>query len=148
MTHLFQKMYSDEVQNIKNQLTPGELTAAIVIELIKRKMDEIEMQQGNPTIPNEKTVTSNERCCWWSLADQASNHIDKEHAWKLILEAFKLHLNRQDPPIHYTRIFEQTFKPSYLGLHTIHSDIHKTVTFVNLMDYIICIDKIKYKSSE
>ena len=147
MTHLFQKMYSDEVQNIKNQFTRVELTVAIVIELIKRKMDEIEMQQENPTIPNEKMVSSNERCLWWSLTDHSRNHIDKEHAWKLTLEAFKLLLNRQDPPIHCRRIFEQTFKRSYLGLHTIHSDIPKTVTFVNLMDYITSIDKMEYKCS-
>ena len=92
-------------------------------------------------------MTSNERFRWWSLANQARNHIDKEQAWKLILEAFKLLLNCQDPPIHCRRIFEQAFKRSYLGLDRIYSDIHKTVTFVNLMDYIICIDKIKYKSS-
>ena len=74
------------------------------------------------------------------------SHIDQEQAWKLILKGFKL-LNRQDPPILCPRIFEQKFKLSYLGLHTIYSDIHKTVTFENLMDYIICIDKLKYKSS-
>ena len=49
MEHLFKQMYSDEVANIKRQFTPRELTAAITIELIRRKMEEIEKQKGNPT---------------------------------------------------------------------------------------------------
>ena len=142
MAHLFKQMYSDEVANIKRQFTPREL---ITIELIRRKMEEIEKQKGNPTYSTKKMATD-ERCRWWNLSDLAKNHIDQEQAWKLIIEAFKL-LNSQDPHILCRRIFEQTFKLSYLGLHTIYSDIHKTVTFENLMDYIICIDKLRYKSS-
>ena len=135
-------MYSAEVRNMERRFTPRELTAAITIELIRRKMEEIEKQKGNPTYLTEKMVTD-ERRRWWNFSDQAENLIDKEPAWKLILEAFKL-FNRQDPSIQYRRIFEQTFKLSLSD--TIYSDIHKTVTFENLMDYIICIDKVKYKS--
>ena len=145
MAHLLKQMYSDEVANIKRQFTPRELTAVITIELIRRKMEEIKTQKGNPSYSTKKMVTD-ERCCWWNLSDHAKYHIDQEQTWKLILEAFQL-LIRQDPRILCQRIFEQTFKLSYLGLHTIYSDIHKTITFENLMDYIICIDKLKYKSS-
>ena len=110
MAHLLKKMCSDEIANIKRQLTRRELTAAITNELIKRKMEEIKTQKGNPTYSTKKLVT-NERCRWWNLSDEVKNHIDQEQAWNLILKGFKI-LNRQDPPILCRRIFEQTFKLS------------------------------------
>ena len=108
MARLFKQMCSDEVANIKRQFTPRKLTAAITNELIKRKMEEIKTQKGNPIYSTKKMVT-NERCRWWNLSDLAKNNLDHEQAWKLILKGFRL-LNRQDPPILCRRIFEQTFK--------------------------------------
>ena len=74
MAHLFKQMCSDEVANIKRQFTPRKLTAAITNELIKRKMEEIKTQKGNPTYSTKKMVT-NERCRWWNLSD----HPKKSH---------------------------------------------------------------------
>ena len=49
-------MYSDNIFNHEEQFTPKELTAAITIELIARKIKEIERKHTN-------TVTG-ELCSW------------------------------------------------------------------------------------
>ena len=48
MAHLFKQMYLEDITDIEKQLTPGELTTAITIELIKRKIDELQRQKEIP----------------------------------------------------------------------------------------------------
>ena len=47
MAHFFKQMYSDNIFNLKEQFTPKELTAAITVELIARKIKEIERKHAN-----------------------------------------------------------------------------------------------------
>ena len=46
MAHFFKQMYSDNIFNLKEQFTPKELTAAITVELIARKIKEIERKHA------------------------------------------------------------------------------------------------------
>ena len=55
--HLFKQMYLEDITDIEKQFTPGELTRAITIELIKRKIDELQRQKEIP-ISTTKTITS------------------------------------------------------------------------------------------
>ena len=41
IAHVFKKIYSDDILNLKEQFTPDELTAAITVELIERKIQRI-----------------------------------------------------------------------------------------------------------
>ena len=41
MAYLFKQIYSDDILNLKEQFTPDELTAAITVELIERKIQRI-----------------------------------------------------------------------------------------------------------
>ena len=100
-------MYSGNIFNLEEQFTPKELTAAITIELIARKIKEIERKHTN-------TV---ELCSWLNFCEEAKSHIGKEHIWILIVEPFKI-LKYEEPPTKCRNIFEQTFKLSYLTLHT------------------------------
>ena len=59
------------------------------------------------------------------------------------MQAFKI-LKYEEPPTRCRNIFEQTFKLSYLTLHTLSTSIEKTSTFKNLIDYLI----IMYMSTE
>ena len=133
MAHFFKQMYSDNIFNLKEQFTPKELTAAITVELIARKIKEIERKHAN----------TGELCSWWNSCEEAKSHIGKEHIWILIVEAFKT-LKHEEPPAKCRNIFEQTFKLSYLTLHTLYTSIEKTFTFKNLIDYLICLYQLKY----
>ena len=119
-------MYFDNIFNLEEQFTPKELTVAITVELIARKIKEIELKHTN-------TVTG-KLCSWWNCCEEAKSHIGKEHIWILIVEAFKI-LKYEEPPTKCRNIFEQTFKLSYLTLHTLSTSIEKTSTFKNLKDY-------------
>ena len=133
MAHSFKQMYSDNIFNLEEQFTPKELTAAITVELIARKIKEIERKDTN----------TGELCSWWNCCEEAKSHIGKEHIWILIVEAFKI-LKYEEPPAKCRNIFEQTFKLSYLTLHTLSTSIEKTFTFKNLIDYLICLYQLKY----
>ena len=133
MAHSFKQMYSDNIFNLEEQFTPKELTAAITVELIARKIKEIERKDTN----------TGELCSWWNCCDKAKSHIGKEHIWILIVEAFKI-LKYEEPPTKCRNIFEQTFKLSYLTLHTLSTSIEKTFTFKSLIDYLICLYQLKY----
>ena len=133
MAHSFKQMYSDNIFNLEEQFTPKELTAAITVELIARKITEIERKQTN----------TGELCSWWNCCEEAKSHIGKEHIWILIVEAFKV-FKYEEPPTKCRNIFEQTFKLSYLTLHTLSTSIEKTFTFKNLIHYLICLYQLKY----
>ena len=126
-------MYSDNIFNLEEQFTPKELTAAITVELIARNIKEIERKDTN----------TGELCSWWNCCEEAKSHIGKEHIWILIVEAFKT-LKYEEPPTKCRKIFGQTFKLSYLTLHTLSTSIEKTFTFKNLIDYLICLYQLKY----
>ena len=80
MAHSFKQMYSDNIFNLEEQFTPKELTAAITVELIARKIKEIKRKDTN----------TGELCSWWNCCEEAKSHIGKEHIWILIVEAFKI----------------------------------------------------------
>ena len=105
-------MYSDNIFNLEEQFTPKELTAAITVELIARKIKEIERKHTN----------TGELCSWWNCCEEAKSHIGKEHIWILIVEAFKI-LKYKEPPTKCRNIFEQTLKLSYLTLHTLSTSL-------------------------
>ena len=48
MAHLFKQMYLDHITDIEEQFTPEELTTAITVELIKRKIDELQRKKEIP----------------------------------------------------------------------------------------------------
>ena len=94
MAHFFKQMYSDNIFNLEEQFTPKELTGAITVELIARKIKEIERKHTN-------TV---ELCSWWNFCEEAKSHIGKEHIWILIVEPFKI-LKYEEPPTKCRNIF-------------------------------------------
>ena len=51
----------------------------------------------------------------------------------------------EELPAKCRNIFERTFNLSYLSLHALYLNIEKTFTFKNLIDYLVCLYKPKYK---
>ena len=68
MAHLFKQMYSEDITDIEKQFTPGELTTAITIELIKRKIDEFQRQKEIPIT----TTKTNQLFSWWNYSNEAN----------------------------------------------------------------------------
>ena len=128
MPHFFKQMYSDNIFNLEKQFTPKELTAAITVELIARKIKEIGRK-------HTKTVTG-ELCSWWNCCEEAKSHIGKEHIWIYLKWKY---LKSSSAKNHQQNVGEQTFKLSHLTLHTLSTSIEKTFTFKNLIDYLICL---------
>ena len=62
MAHLFKQMYLEGITNIKKQFTPGELTTAITIELMKQKIDELQRKKEIPI----STTKTNQPFSWWN----------------------------------------------------------------------------------
>ena len=74
MAHLFKQMYSEDITDIEKQFTPGELTTAITIELIKRKIDEFQRQK-EVSITTTKT---NQLFSWWNYSNEAKKQIEQQ----------------------------------------------------------------------
>ena len=71
MTHLFKQMYLEDITDIEKQFTPGELTTAITIELMKRKIDELQRQKEVPI----STTKINQLFSWWNYSNEAKKQI-------------------------------------------------------------------------
>ena len=134
LSHLFKQMYLEDITDIEKQFTPGELTIAITIELMKRKIDELQRQKEIPI----STTKTNQLFSWWNYSNEAKQQIEQQQMWKLILEAFKI-IHYKDSTVNCQNIYEQTLKLSYIDLHTRYSTIEKTNTFKHLIDYLLCI---------
>ena len=93
MAHLFKQMYLEDITDIEKQFTPEKLTTAITMELIKRKIDELQRQKEIQI----STTQTNQLFSWWNYSNEAKQQIEQQQMWKLILEAFKI--------IHYNYTF-------------------------------------------
>ena len=134
MAHLLKQMYCEDITDLKKQFTPEELTIAITVELIKRKIDELQRKKEGP-ISNTKM---NEIFSWWNYCHEAKAEI--EQTWELILDAFKI-IQCEDSTEKCQDIYQQTLELSYINLHTLYSNIEKTFSFKSLIDYLLCIRK-------
>ena len=108
--------------NLEEQFTPKELTAAITVELIARKIKEIERKHttlGNYVVGG--TVAKKQ------------NRISGKNIiiWILIVEAFKI-LKYEEPPTKCRNIFEQSFKLSYLTLYILYPLVSKKLLLLKI----------------
>ena len=86
-------MYLEDITDIKkNQFPPRELTTAIIVELIKRKIDELQRKKEIPF----STIKTNQLFSWWNYSNEAKKQIGQKQMWKVILEAFKI-IKYKDP---------------------------------------------------
>ena len=140
MAHLFKQMYLEDITDIEKQFAPGELTTAITIELMKRKIDELQIQKEIPI----STTKTNQLFSWWNYSNEAKKQIELATANVEInlgsIQNYPLQRLNSKVSRH-----EQTPKLSYIDLHTRYSTIEKTNTFKHLIDYLLCIYELKYK---
>ncbi len=121
MAHLFKQMYSDDIQNVKC-IAKTDIIQAITVEFIMK-------EKGREL---------------WAGSDQTRMLIKRQQLWRLIRDEVFQILNYEKPTNKHQKIYEQIFNLSYSELQTIYSNINRTVTFKNLIDYLTCVCKMKY----
>ena len=72
MAHLFKQMYLEDITDIEKQFIPGELTTSITIELIKRKIEELQRQKEIPI----STTKTNQLFSWWNYSNEAKSKLN------------------------------------------------------------------------
>jgi hypothetical protein len=148
MTHLFKQIYVDEVAF--EELTQSQLVDLVFTEFNHREIKELEKLQQCACKTDPWLAYRN--CCemlsdddlWLTFADQAMNMVDCEHIWHGIVEACKV-LKYPDPSSECRSYFEQLYSVSCLKLCTMYLKMKRTPSLDYLMDYIICVCKLKYK---
>lgn len=165
MAHLFEQMYIDEV-DFEETLTHDRLINLIFTEYVHRqiqqleelescvKMDtvtrepcEISETDGNQwTAMREHCEITDEGERWMIYANQAISMIDREDIWRGIVEACKI-LKYPEPSIAYRCYFDTLFNMSWLVWSKMYSETERTISINNLMDYILCVCKLKSQSN-
>ena len=82
-----------------------------------------------------------DRCV--TYADKAISMIDRDDIWG-VLEASKV-LKYLNPSSEGKRYFLTLFKLSWIAWSRIYSETERTMSINNLMDYVICVCKLKYQ---
>ena len=153
MAHLFRQMYVDEVDF--EALTIEKLAGLVFTEMVHRKMLQLEKEtlakqdetDGNqwstfrkcPEVPDDE-----ER--WIAYAERALSLLNHEVIWQGIVEACKI-LKYPKPSAMHREYFEAMFDMSCFIWFQMYSELERTVSINNLIDYIISVCKLKYKST-
>ena len=144
-------MYNDELY-FEKELTQSELIDLIFLELIRKKIIELETLVKCGSQPDAwSTYRQNdemwdEEDLWMHFADQAIVMIDREYIWNGIVEAFKI-IKFTEPLSDCRSYFEQLYCTSSQGLSTMYTHLKRPKGFDNLLDYISCVCKLKFNST-
>ena len=81
---------------------------------------------------------------WLTYADKAISMVDRDDIWRGILEAFKI-LKYPIPSSDCKCYFLTLFNLSWLAWSRMYCETERTTDINNLMDYVICVCKLKYQ---
>ena len=140
MAHLFKHMYVDEVDFRE--------TLAYVTDATVGRAGDSMFKDGNWPWSLDKVEGTLWDHWWrWSAVDLCrQSDFDYWSWWYLagILEAFKI-LKYPNPSSEGKRYFATLFNLSWLARSRIYSETERTTNINNLMDYVICVCKLKYQ---
>jgi hypothetical protein len=111
---------------------PEKLTDFVFTEIVYRQIQKLEEE----TRVSQDEIDGNQ----WSRFGQRVEGLDEEERWMNYAEQALAMLNQRD-------YFETLFDMSCFVWHQIYSEFERTVPLHNLMDYISCVCKLKYKST-
>ena len=96
------------------------------------------------TATREHCEITDEDDRWLTYADKVISMVDRDDIWRGILEAFKI-LKYPTPSSDCKRYFLTLFNLSWITWSRIYSETKRTISINNLMDYVICVCKLKYQ---
>ena len=153
MAHLFKQMYVDEIDN--EVMTVEKLIELVFTEMVYRKMHQLEeatLCKQDETDGNQWTrlrkcievLDDEER--WIRYAERALELLNHDVMWQGIVEACKILEYPELSEIHRD-YFEALFDMSCFAWLQMYSETEKTSFINNLIDYVICVCKLKYNST-
>ena len=150
MAHLFKQMYVDEIDF--DALTVEKLIDLVFTEMVYRKIQQLEeetLAKRDQTDGNQwtrfrecfKMLDNEER--WISYAERALELLNHDVVWRAVMEACKI-LKYPEPSAIHRDYFEALFDMSCFVWFQIYSESERTAFINNLIDYILCVCKLKY----
>jgi hypothetical protein len=152
MANLFKQMYVDEIDF--EALTIEKLIDLVFTEMVYRqigKLEEKERAKLDQTDGNQFTkfrqrldneiLDDEER--WILYAERALSLLNHEVIWQGIVEGCKI-LKYPEPTAIHREYFETLFDMSCFVWFQLYSESERTMFINNLIDYILCVCKIKY----
>ena len=154
MAHLLRQMYVDEIDF--EAVTIEKIVDLVFTEMIHDKMQQLdkeELTKQDQTNGNHRSrfkncleVLDHEERWIITYAEQALSLLNHEVMWQGIIEACKI-LKYPDPSAMYRDYFETLLDMSCFILFQIYSESKRTECISNLIDYIICVCKLKFTST-
>ena len=152
MAHLFKQMYVDEVDF--DSLTIEKLVELVFTGMVFRKIEQLEQEKivkhdqidGNPWKGFRKCfeiLDDEER--WMTYAEKALSMLDHDVMWQGIVEACKI-LKYPGPSTMHREYFERLFDLSCFVWYQLYSELERTAFINNLIDYVLCVCKLRYNS--
>ena len=83
---------------------------------------------------------------WISYAERALELLNHDVMWEAIVEACKV-LKYPEPSAIHRDYFEALFDMSCFVWFQIYCNIQRTLSINNLIDYVLCVCKLKYNSA-
>ena len=146
MAHPFKEIYVDELDF--ESITYEQLIELVFTEFVHsqiRQLEELDRTDGAsfPSIIEDLLMDDSER--WALYGDKALSMIDPEGLWNAVLEACKvLAYPLPSSDGYYRKYFERLYNLSSIMWAKIYKETEKTRSILNLLDYVLCIYKLKY----
>ena len=153
MAHLLRQMYVDEIDF--EAVTIEKIVDLVFTEMIHDKMQQLEKEELGKQDQTDGNHRSRFKKCsevlnheerWITYAEQALSLLNHEVMWQGIVEACKI-LKYPEPSAMHRDYFETLFDMSCFIWFQIYSESKRTECISNLIDYIICVCKLKFTST-
>ena len=151
MAHLFREMYVDELDF--ESLSFETIIDLVFTEMVYRQIrmlhqeinSDLDETDGNMLRKCRQSIdVSEDRKCWIEYGEQALSLMNREVIWQGVKEACKA-LQYPEPSSRHRQYFDSLFDLSCFVWFLIYSEHERTVSIENLLDYVICICKLKFK---
>ena len=83
---------------------------------------------------------------WITYAERVLSMLDHDVIWQGIVEACKI-LKYPEPSTMHREYFERLFYLSCFVWYQLYSELERTVGVNNLLDYVLCVCKLKCNTS-
>ena len=151
MAHLFKQMYECEIDF--DALTVEKLIDFVFTEMVYRKIQQLEEEAAQAKQDEDygrlwprfrkriEALDDEER--WIYYAERALDLLDHDVMWKGVVEACKI-LKYPEPSGIHRDYFEALFDMTCFAWFQRYSEFERTTFIHNLIDYILCVCKLKY----
>ena len=153
MAHLLRQMYVDEIDF--EAVTIEKIVDLVFTEMVHDKMQQLEKDELAKQDQTDGNHRSRFKKCsevldheerWITYAEQALSLLNHEVMWQGIVAACKI-LKYPEPSATHRDYFETLFDMSCFIWFQIYSESKRTECISNLIDYIICVCKLKFTST-